>query len=42
MLSYGFKAYLYSPFKRELIALEGKNNNEGNTILISDIDRILN
>ncbi len=41
MFSYGFKAYLYSPFKRELIALEGKNNNEGNTIFIRNIERVM-
>ena len=40
MFDYGFKAFSYNPFKRELIELNGKNNNEGNTIFIRNVRRV--
>jgi len=46
MLSYGFKTYKYNPLKRELILIEGKNPQGGNTIFIRNEgfvkDRLLN
>ena len=41
MFDYGFKAFSYNPFKRELVELSGKNNNEGNTIFIRDLRRVV-
>ena len=41
MFDYGFKAFSYNPFKRELLELSGKNNNEGNTIFIRDLRRVV-
>lgn len=41
MSDHGFKTYSYDPFERTLINLEGKNLNEGNTIFIRNLDRIL-
>lgn len=34
MFSNGFRTYSYNPFNRELINLEGKNSNSGNTLFI--------
>ena len=40
MHDYGFSTYSYDPFRRELVSLEGKNMQEGNTIFIRDIDAV--
>lgn len=36
MLGNGFRTYSYNPFSRELLNLEGKNINSGNTLFIRD------
>lgn len=36
MRSNGFKTYSYDPFTRELVSLEGKNLDSGNTLFIRD------
>lgn len=41
MFDYGFKAYSYDPFKRELLRLDGKNLSEGNTLFIRNIGHVL-
>ena len=41
MFDYGFKAYSYCPFERKLSGLEGKNKEEGNTLLIRNTARVL-
>lgn len=38
MRGYGFLTYLYDPFRRKLHALGGKNNSDGNTLFIRDLD----
>lgn len=40
MLSYGFTPYRYSPFDREIIALNGKNCNSGNTLYLKNVDKL--
>lgn len=37
---YGFHAYSYEPFTRELLKIDGKNSGEGNTIFIRDINAV--
>lgn len=41
MFDFGFKTYSYSPFNRELINLNGKNLNSGNTLFIRDESAVL-
>ena len=41
MFDFGFKTYSYDPFNRELINLNGKNLNSGNTIFIREEAAIL-
>jgi FkbM family methyltransferase len=40
MRDYGFLTYLYDPIRRELHALGGKNNSNGNTLFIRDVDAV--
>jgi FkbM family methyltransferase len=40
MRDYGFRTYLYDPFRRKLHALEGKNNSDGNTLFIRNVDEV--
>lgn len=40
MLKYGFNAFTYSPFKRELLLLEGRNTSAGNTLYLRNIDEV--
>lgn len=40
MLDYGFKAFTYEPFKRELVPLNGRNENSGNTLYIRNADEV--
>lgn len=40
MLGYGFKTFTYSPFRRKLKTLNGKNMKAGNTIYIKDVDKV--
>lgn len=40
MLEYGFGAFRYSPFERELIALGGKNSLSGNTLYVRDVGAV--
>lgn len=40
MLSYGFNTYTYSPSNRQLISLEGKRNDSGNTLYVRNIDEV--
>ncbi len=42
MFDHGFKTYSYCPFERKLRILGGKNEYEGNTIFVKNIDRVLN
>jgi FkbM family methyltransferase len=41
MSGYGFKSYSYDPFHRNLINLNGKNLNSGNTLFIRDEKAVL-
>lgn len=41
LFDYGFKTYSYNPFKRNLIKLNGKNLNAGNTLFIRDETTVL-
>jgi hypothetical protein len=44
MIKYGFKTYTYNAFSRELINLNGKNLDSGNTLFVRDepfvVDRL--
>jgi len=40
MLGYGFLPYKYSPINREIISLDGKNLDSGNTLYLRNIDGI--
>jgi FkbM family methyltransferase len=40
MLDYGFNAFLYDPFNRRLLPINGKNNKSGNTLYIRDADAV--
>ncbi len=40
MMSYGFKTFTYSPFRRKLKPLNGKNMKSGNTIYIKDVGKV--
>jgi len=41
MLSFGFKSYTYSPFKRQLFSLENKISKSGNTLYARNIDKVV-
>jgi len=41
MLGYGFSPYSYNPFKRELTALNDKNNKSGNTLYLRGLEKII-
>jgi FkbM family methyltransferase len=41
MFDYGFETYSYNPFERKLTTLGYKNQEEGNTLFIRNIDRVL-
>lgn len=41
MLDHGFKTYTYSPFRRELMPLGGKNANSGNMLYLRNIDEVV-
>lgn len=41
MLSYGFAPYEYCPLKREIISLNGKNNDSGNTLYLRNIEGVM-
>lgn len=41
MLEYGFKTFAYSPMDREMILLDGKNTESGNTIYVRDVNRAM-
>lgn len=41
MLEYGFKTFAYSPMDREMIPLDGKNTESGNTIYVRDVNRAM-
>lgn len=38
MLSFGFQSYTYSPFERQLVSLNGKKSNSGNTLYVRNVD----
>lgn len=40
MLSFGFNSYIYEPFIRQLISLNGKKSNSGNTLYIRNFDEV--
>ena len=40
MIDYGFKPYAYDPIIRNLVELNERNKNEGNTIFIRDLERV--
>jgi len=40
MIDYGFKPYAYDPITRNLVELNEKNKNEGNTIFIRNLERV--
>lgn len=40
MIDYGFKPYAYDPIIRNLVELNEKNKNEGNTIFIRNLERV--
>lgn len=40
MLDYGFGAFTYAPFKRELVRLDKKNVNSGNTLYVRNLDKV--
>jgi FkbM family methyltransferase len=40
MLSFGFETYTYSPFERQLVALDGAISNSGNTLYVRNIDEV--
>lgn len=41
MLSFGFRSYSYSPFERQLVSLNGKKSNSGNTLYVRNIDEVI-
>lgn len=41
MFGYGFKSYYYNPLNRDLVSINGKNLNSGNTLFIRDETRVL-
>jgi FkbM family methyltransferase len=41
MLDFGFKPFTYAPFKRELVHLDGRNENSGNTLYIRNIEEVV-
>jgi FkbM family methyltransferase len=41
MLSFGFKTYIYSPFGRQLVSLNEKRSNSGNTLYVRNVDEVL-
>lgn len=40
MLSFGFKTYTYSPFKRQLVSLDGGKSNSGNTLYVRNFEEV--
>jgi len=40
MLAYEFLPFSYLPFERELLSLDGKNAESGNTIYIKDVEKV--
>lgn len=41
MLSFGFRSYSYSPFERQLVSLNGKKSNSGNTLYVRNVDEVI-
>ncbi len=41
MVDYGFKSFSYLPFNRQLVPLEEKNTQSGNTLYIRDIESVI-
>jgi hypothetical protein len=41
MIDYGFKSFYYLPFNRQLVPLEDKNTQSGNTLYIRDIESVI-
>lgn len=40
MLSFGFDTYTYSPLDRQLVSLEGKKSDSGNTLYVRNVDEV--
>jgi FkbM family methyltransferase len=40
MVGYGFSTYMYEPFARRLLSLDGKNSESGNTLFIRDLPTV--